>query len=80
MAQKKAVTTSDFKPTEPVLAGPVAEGETPTVDVATTAGDVSTDANLTDSGPDKPSDKPVKIKDPWGGNVTVSSDIAHHFK
>ena len=71
-AQKKA--------DEPVFAGPPAEGPTPTVDVATDAGSAPEDANLTDSGPDEPSDKPVKFKSPWGSNITVSSEVADAFK
>ena len=80
MAVKKAVTTSDFKAPEPVLGGPPAESETPTVDVAATASSAPEGANLSESGPDKPTDKPVSMKSPWGSAVTVSSEIAHHFK
>lgn len=85
MATKKATTTDDFTSDSPVqvagegqtLAGPPAEGDTPTRAVGDPAPDT---ANLTGSEPAKPTDKPVKMKSPWGSDVTVSSDIAHHFK
>jgi len=85
MAVKKATTTDDLKGDSPVtvagegetLAGPPAEGDTPTRTVGDPAPDT---ANLTGSEPTDPSDKPVKMKSPWGSQVTVSSDIAQHFK
>lgn len=78
MAVRKATTTDDLTASdEPVLAGPVAEGPTPTVPVGDPVPD---SANLTDDGPRDPDDKAVSLGvSPWGSKITVSSDIVDRF-
>lgn len=65
--------------TEPVFGGPPAEGPTPTIHVAAGPDQAPTGANLTDSGPEEPSDAAVKFTSPWGSDITVSSTIADAF-
>lgn len=83
MAVKKATTMGEIHADankaaaggdlgDPVLGGPPAEDPTPTVPVGAPVPD---SINLTDSEPDKPSDKPVTMTSPWGSKVTVSSDF-----
>lgn len=70
MAVKKATTTQD------VLAGPPAEGATPTVPVGDPAPET---ANLTGDGPDE-APKAVKFESPYGTVFTVGEDRAETFK
>lgn len=78
MAVNKATTRADLgADEEPVLAGPVADGPTPTVPV----GDPVPDSlNLTDDGPRDPKDEPVSLgESPYGSKFTVSSEIVDRF-